>query len=169
MGQGGGGPGATDLSLYKSQLEGWLEDGAFWEDRSRYVRDWSQELYGDVRNYAVTGAPLAIRSDLLNDYLQHQLLHGRLGGEATAAARSFLESAYSPLANAAWNGTSASAPVGTRALASGRGSVLPWTALGSGGPISSSRDSGSAAGTSAGSDPLLNSSATERPRRRRSP
>jgi hypothetical protein len=39
MGQGGGGPGATDLSLYKSQLEGWLEDGAFWEDMSRYVRD----------------------------------------------------------------------------------------------------------------------------------
>jgi hypothetical protein len=58
MGQGGGGPGATDLSLYKSQLEGWLEDGAFWEDMSRYVRDWSQELYGDVRNYAVTGGRL---------------------------------------------------------------------------------------------------------------
>jgi hypothetical protein len=102
MGQGGGGPGATDLSLYKSQLEGWLQDGAFWEDMSRYVSDWSQELYGDVRNYAVTGAPLATRRDFMNDYLQHQLQHARVGGEASPAARGFFESAYSPLANAAW-------------------------------------------------------------------
>jgi hypothetical protein len=69
---------------------------------SRYVSDWSQELYGDVRNYAVPDAPLASRRDSLNDYLQHQLVHARVGGDATAAASSFLQSAYSPLANAAW-------------------------------------------------------------------
>jgi hypothetical protein len=102
IGQGGGGPGATDLSLYKAQVEGWLQDGAFWSDMSSYVSDWSQEQYGDPLNYAVAGAPLATRRDFLNDYFQHQLVHVRLGGEATAAARSFLEGAYSPLANAAW-------------------------------------------------------------------
>jgi hypothetical protein len=102
MGQAGGGPGASDLSTYKTQLEGWLQDSAFWNDMSRYVSDWSQELYGDVRNYAVPGAPLATRRDFLNDYLQHQLLHARVGGAATTDARSFLEGAYSPLANAAW-------------------------------------------------------------------
>ena len=102
FGQSGGGPGAGDLSIYKGQLEGWFQDGAFWDDMSSYVSDWSQELYGDVRNYAVPGAPLGSRRDFLNDYLQHQLVHARLGGAATAAARSFLDTAYSPLANAAW-------------------------------------------------------------------
>jgi hypothetical protein len=98
----GVGQGLTDPSLYKSQLEGWLQDGAFWNDMSRYVSDWSQELYGDPRNYAVAGAPQATRRDYLTDYLRHQLLHVGLGGAATAAARGFLASADSPLANAAW-------------------------------------------------------------------
>jgi hypothetical protein len=100
--QGGGGPGATDLSLYKSQLEGWLQDDAFWTDMSRYVSDWSQELYGDVRNYAVAGAPLGVRRDAMDDYLRHQLVHARLGGASAAAADAFLQAADSPLANAAW-------------------------------------------------------------------
>ena len=96
------GIGATGLSTYKGQLEGWLQDDGFWEDMSRYVSDWSQELYGDVRSYAVPDVPLAGRRDVLNDYLQHLLVHARVGGAATATARSFLDSAYSPLANAAW-------------------------------------------------------------------
>jgi hypothetical protein len=94
--------GSSGLSNYKGQLEVWLQDSAFWEDMSRYVSDWSQELYGDVRNYAVPDVPLASRRDSLNDYLQHQLVQARVGGKATAAARSFLDRAYSPLANAAW-------------------------------------------------------------------
>ena len=98
----GVGQGLVDPSVYKSQLEDWLEDDAFWSDMSLYVRDWSQELYGDPRNYAVPGAPPALRRDYLNDYLRHQLVQARLGGEATSTARSFLEAADSPLANAAW-------------------------------------------------------------------
>jgi hypothetical protein len=98
----GVGQGLAEPSAYKSQLEAWLQDDAFWRDMSAYVSDWSQELYGDPRNYAVAGASAAVRRDYLNDYLRHQLLQARLGGEATASARSFLESADSPLANAAW-------------------------------------------------------------------
>jgi hypothetical protein len=96
------GQGTLDLSTYKSQLEAWLQDGPFWSDISRHVSDWSQELYGDPRNDEIAGAPLATRRDYLTDYLRHQLVHVRLGGDATAAARAFLESADSPLANAAW-------------------------------------------------------------------
>src|SRR6266516_3320568 len=96
------GQGLLEPSVYKSQLEDWLRDGAFWSDIDRYVSDWSQELYGDPRNYGVAGAPLATRRDYLNDYLRHQLVHARVGGDATAAARAFLETADSPLANAAW-------------------------------------------------------------------
>jgi hypothetical protein len=95
------GQGTRDLSTYKSQLEAWLQDAPFWSDMSRYVSDWSQELYGDPRNYDVAGVPLATRRDYLTDYLRHQLAHVRLGDDATAA-RGFLESADSPLANAAW-------------------------------------------------------------------
>ena len=96
------GQGLVEPSVYKSQLEDWLQDGSFWEDMSRYVSDWSQELYGDPRNYGVAGAALPRRRDYLSDYLRHQFVHARLGGAATAAARAFLESADSPLANAAW-------------------------------------------------------------------
>ena len=38
---------------------------------SAYVSDWSQEVYGDFRRYAVPGAPIQVRRDYLNDYLQH--------------------------------------------------------------------------------------------------
>jgi hypothetical protein len=103
----GVGQGTPDLSVYKTTLQGWLADSAFWQDMTAYVEDWAQELYGDVRNYAVSGADLATRRDALNTYLQHQLTLARAGPESSAAARSFLEAAYSPLANAAWQWESA--------------------------------------------------------------
>jgi RTX calcium-binding nonapeptide repeat (4 copies) len=92
-----------DLSVYKANLQSWFADTPFWQDMAAYVEDWSQELYGDVRNYAVPGSDLTARRDALNLYLQHELTLARAGPETAAAARSFLESAYSPLANAAWN------------------------------------------------------------------
>jgi hypothetical protein len=94
--------GTVELSVYQARLQDWLEDAPFWSDMSAYVSDWSQELYGDVRNYAVPAAPLTARRDALNDYLQHELALGRVGPAETAAARSFLEETYNPLANAAW-------------------------------------------------------------------
>jgi hypothetical protein len=96
------GQGLSDPSAYKSQLASWLQDDGFWRDLSLYVNDWSQELYGDPRNYAVGGSSPAARIDHLSDYFRHQLVQARLGGDATESARSFLENADSPLANAAW-------------------------------------------------------------------
>jgi hypothetical protein len=103
----GVGQATPDLSVYKANLQGWFEDAAFWQDMAAYVEDWSQELYGDVRNYAVPGADATARRDALNQYLQHELTLARAGPQSAATARSFLESAYSPLANAAWNWESA--------------------------------------------------------------
>jgi RTX calcium-binding nonapeptide repeat (4 copies) len=99
----GVGQATPDLSVYKANLQSWLEDAPFWQDMAAYVEDWAQELYGDVRNYAVPGADPTARRDALNQYLQHGLTLTRAGPASTSAARSFLESAYSPLANAAWN------------------------------------------------------------------
>ena len=98
----GMGQGTLNFSVYKPNLEGWLTDSAFWADMNRYVSDWSQELYGDFRNYGVAGAPLATRRDYLNDYLQHVIVHANVGPDAAATARSYLQTASSPLANAAW-------------------------------------------------------------------
>ncbi len=96
------GQATADLATYKAHLQNWLQDGAFWTDASSYVQDWSQESYGDVRSYAVPGASLAARRDALSDYLGNALSLARGGPDAVIAARTFLEDAYSPLANGAW-------------------------------------------------------------------
>lgn len=93
---------ATDVSLYQTNLQNWFADSAFWADMSTYVSDWSQEVYGDVRNYAVPGVPTTVRRDYLNDYLQHELLLAGAGPPTIETARTYLRGAFSPLANAAW-------------------------------------------------------------------
>jgi hypothetical protein len=100
------GQGTTYLTTYKTNLENWLQDSAFWTDMNAYVSDWSQEVYGDFRNYGVAGSALQDRRDYLNDYLQHVLVLANAGPETIAAARSYLQTAYAPLANAAWAHTS---------------------------------------------------------------
>jgi hypothetical protein len=96
------GQGTTSLTTYKANLENWLQDSAFWTDMSLHVSDWSQEVYGDFRSYAVAGSTLQVRSDYLNDYLEHVLELADAGPDTIATARSYLQTAYAPLANAAW-------------------------------------------------------------------
>ncbi len=96
------GQATADLSLYQARLQDWYEDTGFWSDLSRFASDWSQEVYGDVRHYAIPGAAHEARRDLLNEYLQHQTTLAGVAPATGDAARSFLAAAYSPLANAAW-------------------------------------------------------------------
>jgi hypothetical protein len=91
-----------DLSVYQARLQDWYEDADFWSDVSRYASDWSQELYGDIRTYAVAGIPREARRDSLNEYLQHAATLVGVAPAGTEAAQAFLAGAYSPLANAAW-------------------------------------------------------------------
>jgi hypothetical protein len=93
---------SSDVSAYQTTLQNWLSDSAFWTDMAAYASDWVQEVYGDVRSFAVPGAPLSARRDAMNDYLQHKLLLAGAGPPTIETARSFLRSTYSPLANAAW-------------------------------------------------------------------
>jgi hypothetical protein len=92
----------SDLTAYQNTLQNWLADTSFWTDMSTYVSDWSQEVYGDLRAHAVPGEPVPVRREFLNDYLQHKLVLASAGPGAIEAARSYLQAAYSPLANAAW-------------------------------------------------------------------
>jgi hypothetical protein len=98
----GYGQSTVDLSSYKLATQNWLLDSSFWNAMSPYVSDWSQEVYGDARDYAVSGASAATRASYLNDYLQHQLSLAGVAPPEAAAASTFLNAAYTPLANAAW-------------------------------------------------------------------
>jgi hypothetical protein len=91
-----------DVSLYQTNLQNWFTDTAFWTDMTTYVSDWTQEVYGDVRSWAVPGAPNDVRRDHLNDYLQHKFLLAGVGPATVDVARNFVRATYSPLANAAW-------------------------------------------------------------------
>ena len=94
--------GTVELSVYQSRLQDWYEDASFWNDMRAYVSDWSQELYGDVRTWAVPGADRATRAASLNEYLQHQISLARVAPASAGPAASYLATAYNPLGNAAW-------------------------------------------------------------------
>jgi hypothetical protein len=93
---------ATDASLYKTTMQGWLADSDFWVDMDRAVRFWAQEVYGDARRWGVAGAPLSLRRDYLNDFLQHGINLAGVAPEDLEPARAFLTRAYTPLGNAGW-------------------------------------------------------------------
>ena len=93
---------STDLSTYKARMQEWLQDSAFWVDMNAYVSDWSQEVYADIRGYAVPGAPTASRRDALVDYLRHPDLLAFAGGGPSGTANAFFGNASSALGNAAW-------------------------------------------------------------------
>jgi len=90
------------LGTYKARTQEWLQDAAFWSDMNVYVSDWSQEVYGDVRSYAVPGSPLASRRDSLVEFLRHQDLLAAAGSTVSGTANAFFANAGSALANAAW-------------------------------------------------------------------
>jgi Domain of unknown function DUF11 len=96
------GQSTSDLSAYKLNLQGWYGDTGFWQDMRSYVADWEQEVYGDVRDYAVAGATPETRAAYLDDYLQHPLALAAAAPSDAATASSYLQQSYSPLGNAAW-------------------------------------------------------------------
>ena len=97
----------SEVGTYKARLQEWLQDAAFWADMNTYVSDWSQEVYGDVRGYAAPGADAATRRDALVDYLRHSDLLASAGATASGTANAFFASTSSPVANAAWQWSSA--------------------------------------------------------------
>ena len=103
------GPGQSlaDVSLYQSNMQNWLTDSAFWSDMGAYVSDWSQEVYGDARRVLVPGSSPDQRRDYLVDYLEHTSVLARVGPPTIDPARAYLAGGYSPLANAAWQWSSA--------------------------------------------------------------
>jgi hypothetical protein len=91
-----------NLSVYLGNLRSWLSDSGFWAEADGYVRFWAQEVYGDVRAWAVPDTPRMTRANHVIDYVMHPHALAVAGGDRTSAAASFLARAYVPVANAAW-------------------------------------------------------------------
>ena len=92
----------TSLPAFKASLESWLQDSPFWADMSSYVSSFYQEVYGDLRSYAVAGADPATRIQYLNQYLQYLQQLAAAGPPSAATAQAYLATAFGPLANASW-------------------------------------------------------------------
>jgi hypothetical protein len=93
-----------DLEAYRGQIRRLLEDSSFWAEMSRSVRFWGQEVYADSKACCVDGAGVEQRAERLREYLLHPLSLAR-ASEQASEARAFLEQAYAPVANAAWQWT----------------------------------------------------------------
>jgi hypothetical protein len=90
-----------DPSAYKATLESWYQDAGFWGDVGAYVSDFGQEVYGDVRAYAVDGAAPQQRRDALVQYLAAPLTLAR-AAPGGSAATAILDGVDLPLGSAAW-------------------------------------------------------------------
>jgi hypothetical protein len=91
-----------DVSQYKQELESWYSDAPFWADMAAHVRFWAQETYADASTWGVAGSTLPERSAYLNDYFLHGARLAQRSDGPTAAARAFLATAYTPVANASF-------------------------------------------------------------------
>ena len=98
----GVGQSTSDTSVYKGQLEPWYADAGFWSSMSQYVRFFSQEVYGDVRRWAVPGSDLTTRRDRLIDYIEHFDVLSEVTPPELADMKEYLRATDAPNANAAW-------------------------------------------------------------------
>lgn len=94
------------LSVYKAALEGWLQDGPFWEGLANDVWAWGQEVYPDMRYWGVADTSRNERTDNLAAYIEHFLMLGEGGPATVQPALDFLEQTYVSLMSAAWPWTS---------------------------------------------------------------
>ena len=92
----------ADLTTYKTNLKGWLQDAGFWSDVNQYVRFWSQEVFGDMRNWAVPGSDLSTRRDRLVDYNEHASVLSEVSPPELADMKATIRTTDAPLANGSW-------------------------------------------------------------------
>jgi hypothetical protein len=90
-----------NFSVYKPLVEGWLQQDAYWADMDRYVRWYSYEVYADP--HTDCGDNVVDDRNNLNAYLEHVPRLAANGGSRTQVAHDYLDHAYVPLLNAAFN------------------------------------------------------------------
>ena len=95
------GQGTINLSVYKPNLENWIEDEPFWLDVDGAARWWAQEVYSDPHYVCVGSESLDTRASFINDFTEHVANLAEVSPVARSAA-SYLERSFVPLMNAVW-------------------------------------------------------------------
>lgn len=88
---------------YKAAMEGMLSDTAFWTEMTAHVRLFGAEVYADPHNNCITGEAIATRSQDLSAFTEHLARLAKAGGATAKVAADYLDAAYFPVLNAAWN------------------------------------------------------------------
>ncbi len=92
-----------NVGVYKSNVEGWLQQDAWWADMNRYVRWFAVEVYADPHDNCVPGSSVVNDADHVSAYVEHLPRLAHEGGAATATATAYLQHHFLPLLNAAFN------------------------------------------------------------------
>jgi hypothetical protein len=99
----GMGQNLANFSVYKANVENWLQQDAFWNAMDSHVRWFSQEVYADPHFDCVIGSNVQSDADHLNAYLEHIPRLAANGGSGTQTAAAYLAKAYTPLVNESFN------------------------------------------------------------------
>jgi len=99
------GQNTTNLSVYKANLEAWIEDEPFWLDVDGAARWWAQEVYTDPHYVCVGSESLDARAGFIDDFAEHLANLAEVSPVARAAA-SYFERSFVPLMNAVWRSPS---------------------------------------------------------------
>lgn len=92
-----------NFAEYKPNVQGWLQETAFWNAMASYVRWFSYEVYADPHYDCVAGSNVVANATHLNAYLEHVPKLAEAGGARTAVASAYLAHRFVPLVSAAWN------------------------------------------------------------------
>jgi hypothetical protein len=92
-----------NVATFKSQLEGWLADAAFWTELNLYVRWFGDEVYASADRTCVPGTTVATRAGYINEYVEHLGVLAAAGPAAVNTAQSYLSRAFVPVGTAVWN------------------------------------------------------------------
>jgi len=93
----------ANFSVYKPNLETWLQQTDFWSAMAASVRGFSYEVYADPHLNCVVGSNVPADRAALNAFLEHLPRLAIAGGGATATAAAFLKRHSIPLLQAAFN------------------------------------------------------------------
>jgi hypothetical protein len=89
------------LPSYRSQMEAFLSDGAFWTQIGAATIGFGEEAWIEPARTCVSGAPISTLSDNVNAYAEHPAILAQAGPASAANAKTALASVYFPVLDAA--------------------------------------------------------------------
>lgn len=89
------------LPSYRSQVEAFLADAAFWTEIAASTLGFGQETWLDPTKTCVAGASISTLADNVNAYAEHPAILAAAGPASAAAARTAFAATYFPVLDSA--------------------------------------------------------------------